>query len=171
LPQLSESSLRGVGQDESPVASMRGANIGRSNSSPFRIEPERGKFSEYGSSCWKSENWRDVFNKNPSGLNFANDSHVLEEESTGVSIKPSLSSGNGQVGAWETANDSVHATIKRSAVEGSYIRPDSSVWNTPVFSTRRQDSGRREFPLHAHERASSSNSDIDGDVKYSCAGK
>ena len=27
---------------------MRGTNIGRSNSSPFRIEPERGKVTEDG---------------------------------------------------------------------------------------------------------------------------
>jgi hypothetical protein len=106
---------------------MRGANIGRSNSSPFRIEPERGKFSQYGSSCWKSENWRDVFNKDPSGLNFANDSDVLEIQSAGVSVEPGLSSGNGEVGTWEASNDAVHSAIKRAAAEGSHVRPDSSV--------------------------------------------
>jgi hypothetical protein len=150
---------------------MRGANIGRSYSSPFRIEPERGKFSEYGSSCWKSENWRDVFDKNPSGLNFANDSDVLEKQSTGVPVESGLSAGDTEVGTWETANDSVHSAIKRAAVEGSHVRPDSLSCQAPVFNTRRQDSGRRDFPLHPHERASSSNSDIDSEVEHSGPGE
>jgi hypothetical protein len=133
---------------------MWGANIGRSNSSPFRIEPERGKFSKYGSSCWKSENWRDVFNKDPSGLNFANDSHVLEKESAGVSVEPGLASCNAEVGAWETSNDAVHPAIKRAAVEGSNVGPDSSLAQAAVFHTRRQDCGRWSFPLHEADSAS-----------------
>jgi len=145
---------------------MRGANIGRSNSSPFRIEPERGKFSEYGSSCWKSENWRDVFNKNPSGLNFANDSHVLEIQSAGVSVKPGLASCNAEIGTGEAANDSVHSAIKRAAVKGSNVGPDRSLAQAAVFHTRRQDCGRWSFPLHETDSASAWNCASHGSVEH-----
>jgi hypothetical protein len=146
---------------------MRGANIGRSNSSPFRIEPERGKFSEYGSSCWKSENWRDVFNKDPSGLNFANDSHVLEIQSAGGSVEPDLSPGHTEVGAWEAANDSVHSAMQRAAVEGSNVGPDRSLTQAAVFHTRRQDCCRWSFPLHETDSASDWNCASHGSVEHS----
>jgi hypothetical protein len=146
---------------------MRGTNIRRSNSSPFRIEPERGKFSQYGSSCWKSENWRDVFNKDPSWLNFANDSDVLEIQSAGVSVEPGLSAGNGQVGAWEAANDAVHSAIKLAAVEGSNVGPNRSLAQAAVFHTRRQDCGRWSFPLHETDSASAWNCASHGSVKHS----
>jgi hypothetical protein len=38
----------GVGQDEDPLALMGGTDIGRSYSTPLRIEPERGKVPENG---------------------------------------------------------------------------------------------------------------------------
>jgi len=154
-------------QDEGPVSLMRGANIGRSYSSPFRIEPERGKFAEDSSACWKSEHWRDVFNKDPSGLNFANDSNVLKPESAPLSVDSGLSAGDGQVLARESSNDAIHSATPRDAVKGSNVGPDRSLAQAAVFHTRRQDCGRRSFPLHEADRASAWNCASDGGVEHS----
>jgi hypothetical protein len=70
-----------VGQDEDPLSPVRSSNVDRSKRQPFRIEPAFGKFSEYGVSRGKSENWGDVFKKHPLASNCANDSHGGVEES------------------------------------------------------------------------------------------
>ena len=71
-----------ISEDEDSFPLVRSANIGRSKRNPLRIEPAFGKFSEYGVSCGKSENWRDVFKKHPLASNLANDSHGVIEQST-----------------------------------------------------------------------------------------
>lgn len=49
LRLLRESPTVGVGsKDEQALASVAGPNVGRSNSDPLRIEPDRGKVSEHG---------------------------------------------------------------------------------------------------------------------------
>jgi hypothetical protein len=149
VPLLSVHSFAlGVCQDKRPLSSVRSSNIGRSKSSPFRIEPERGKFSKYGSSCWKSENWRDVFHKDPSGLNFANDSCVLKEQSAAAAVDSGPLSGHAEVLARESPSDSIHKATPGAAVEGGNVRPDRSFMQCAVAHTRRQDRGGRDFPLH-----------------------
>jgi len=41
------SAVVAVGHDKDPLAEMRGADVGCSDTVPFRIEPERGQVSEY----------------------------------------------------------------------------------------------------------------------------
>jgi hypothetical protein len=36
-----------VGQDENPLSAVGRSDIGRSDTTPFRIEPERGQVPEY----------------------------------------------------------------------------------------------------------------------------
>jgi hypothetical protein len=66
--------VRGVGsrprEDEDPLAAVRGANVRRSNTSPFRIEPRRGKVGE--DSCKSATNEGcDVLKEHESGSKYA----------------------------------------------------------------------------------------------------
>jgi hypothetical protein len=144
---------------------MRRANIGRSNSSPFRIVPLRGKPSENNSSRGKSKHTGYVFNKDPSGLNFANDAEILKPESAMFAVDSFLPSGDTEIGAGKSANDSIHFSTPRAAVKGSNVRPDRRVVQTPVRNTRRQDCGRRNFDLQVAATASVWQSDAHGEVE------
>jgi hypothetical protein len=135
---------------------MRRPNIGRSKSSPFRIEPERGKFSEYGCSCWKSEHWRDVFEKQPLDvLQLANESDDLEKEPASIAVDPGLASGDAEVLAGETANDSSHLSTIDSCWESSHVGIDRRFVQFAVPHARRQYRGCRSFPFAVTDAASS----------------
>jgi hypothetical protein len=83
-PLLLESPAVGVGIEarENPdsLSSMRSANGGRSQHSPFRIVPERGQVSEDNVESSTSESWG-VFHEDESRSNLANDASHLPPES------------------------------------------------------------------------------------------
>ena len=172
FPQLSESSELAVGQHKRPLSPVRCTNIGRSKSSPFRIEPDFGKLSEYGCACWKIENWRDVLKKQPlDGLQLANESDNSKEQSASLSLNAGLSAGNAEVLAGEPTNESSHAATEEFAWEGCNVRPDRRLLQPSVFHASRQDCGSRSFPLHETDAASLRQSASDGEVESSVAGE
>lgn len=59
-----------MGKNPDAVPPMIGANVGRSQHAPLRIEPERGQVSENSSESPRSEGWG-VLHERPSRLNFA----------------------------------------------------------------------------------------------------
>jgi hypothetical protein len=123
---------------------VRSANVGRSNRNPLSIEPAFGKFSEYGMSCWKSENWRDVLTIDPFASNLANDSHGIEEQSaSGSGSHAFLLSCDREILTGETENCSSHAATIESCWEGSYVTPDRSPIHGTVFHARNQDADCR----------------------------
>jgi hypothetical protein len=161
-----------VGQNEHALSSVRGANVARSNRNPFRIEPAFGKFSQYGVSCGKSENWRDVFKKAPLASNLANDSHGCKEESASVTFDESfLLSCDRQILAGEAENCSSHAATVEFAWEGSNVRPDRSLIHGTIRNARRQNRGCRKLDLHIADAASVWHSESDGEVEASGAGE
>ena len=165
---LLSSCATAVGQHELSMALMTGAHVGRSKSSPLRIEPHGGKFSEYDSSCWKSEDCRNVFDIDPSRFSLPNDPGVLEEESGAVAaFDPFALSGHGEVLAREPASDSIHKPAPRLAVEGSDVRPHRRVVESLVCNARRQNAGRLNFPLDVADAASVRQSKSDGELKTS----
>lgn len=155
----------GVGQDEHALSSVRRTNVGRSYRYPFRIEPAFGKFSQYGMSCWKSENWRDVLKKDPLASNLANDSHGVEEQSASGSLKARLLSCDREIRAGETENCSSHAPTIESAWEGSDVRPDRSLIHGTVLNARCQNCGCRKLDLHITDAASLWHSESDGKIE------
>jgi hypothetical protein len=155
-----------VGQDEHALSAVRSANIGRSKRNPLRIEPAFGKFSEYGVSCGKSENWRDVFKKHPLASNLANDSHgFVEESASGSAFKARLLSCDRQIRAGETENCSSHSATIESCWEGSNVTPDRCRIQGDVFHARRQDANRRKFDLHIAAATSLWSNESDGKVE------
>jgi hypothetical protein len=101
------------------------------------------------------ENWRDVFNNDPPGPNFANDADVFIPESASVASQDSGPlAGDGQIDARESANDAIHKATPRLASESVNVAPDRSFVQFSFRHTRRQASGRRRFDLHVARRAS-----------------
>lgn len=118
------------------------------------------------------ENWRDVLKKEPlDGLQLANESDDLKEQSAPLSRDSRLSAGNAEVLAGKPANESSHAATKESAWEGDNVRPDRRLLQPSVFHASRQDCGRRSFPLHVADAASLWQSASDGEVESSVAGE
>jgi hypothetical protein len=134
---------------------MRRANIRRSNSSPLRIEPDFGKFSEYGCSCRKSENWRDVFEKDPlDGFQLANESDDFEVEPASLAVETCLPSCDAEVLTWESPNDSSHSATIESAWEGSHVGVDRRFVQVALPHARCQYRGCRSFPFAVTDAAS-----------------
>ena len=52
-------------------------------------------------------------------------------------------------------SDDIHASAKRSAVEGSSVRPDRRVMKPPRFHRRDQACGGSSFPLHVTDASHS----------------
>mgnify|MGYP003424754695 CR=1 FL=1 len=70
LLRVGESVATGVGKDEHPLATVRGADLGRAEQTPLRIEPELGQRSENVSEI-SSELWH-VLHEHEAGSKYAN---------------------------------------------------------------------------------------------------
>jgi hypothetical protein len=88
-----------------------------------------------------------------------------------LSVDSGLLSGDREVCAGETPNDSIHAVTIEIAWEGSHVRPDRSRFKAPVFHARRQYAGCADFPFAEHDAASIWNRDSDGEIESACSGE
>ncbi len=62
-------------------------------------------------------------------------------------------------------SDDIHASAKRSAVEGSSVRPDRCVMKPPRFHRRDQAGGCSSFPLHVTDAAHSLSAMMVGELQ------
>jgi hypothetical protein len=102
--------------DPNPLASMRRANGGRSQHSPFSIVPERGQVTEDDTESANSESWG-VFHEHESGLHLANDARHLSPESRSLSVEPGPATGDADILAREASRNDVNNASPRSAVK------------------------------------------------------
>jgi hypothetical protein len=101
----------GVGQDPHAVASMRGTNIGRSVSRPFRIVPERGKvFQDDFQSASSQEGT--VFNERPLRAGFTDDAGKLFPESASLTCDTRTFYGGADILAREAATYAINLSCK-----------------------------------------------------------
>lgn len=126
----------GVGQNEESVSSVRGTGIGRSNSSPLRIEPEAGKAVEQAREAALRGEGAHVLQDDDAGSHRANG---VEEDVQEVPVVPTATSrSRGGVGLTRDApSDDVHSAAKELSREGLQIVPD-----------RCGRQGRFRHPLH-----------------------
>jgi hypothetical protein len=69
--------------------------------------------------------------------------------------------------AREAANDEIHNSTPRSAIEGGNIRKNRSVIKRAIGHARAQDLAGRKLPLHETNRASIGNSQLDSEIEAS----
>jgi len=122
------------------------------------------------------EHWRDIFDKDPSGFSFANDSNVLEPKSAVLSGNSGLPSGHAEIRARKSADDSVNQSSKAAAIESCDVAPNWSRPQAPFCHPRRKNTGCGDFPLHVTEWVNASQSEVfgsefDGKVEAACAAK
>jgi hypothetical protein len=68
---LSESSALEVGQNKDPLPKVGGADSGRTEHAPLRIEPQRGQVSDHRSESGRKEPW-DVLQEHVARSHLAN---------------------------------------------------------------------------------------------------
>jgi hypothetical protein len=143
-----------VGQDEDPFAAVGRAGIGRSNTCPFRIEPERGQVSENLIEPHRKQPW-DVFQEDEAGSHFPNDSRHIRPDPPLVVGAEALACDRSWLARKPTVNQ-IHDSTPRATAEGSEVVPDRSVIQGAVLHMRDQARGGKCFPLHVTDGASDS---------------
>ena len=124
---------------------MAGANIGRSKTTPFRIEPERGQVAENVSKPSRNEPWH-VFQEDELRSYFAKYSRHVWPEPSLVGLGFSLA-GEADGLTREPGSDAIHFATPRATVEGSKVRPDRRLIQAFVPHARDKDRGCIGFPL------------------------
>lgn len=111
----------------------------------------------------------DVLEETPAG---SDDAEVLLDEGPEVSrvVSAPLLPGDRERLARIAANDAVHASTPRSAVEGSEIRPQRRRIQLSRFHMRNQDVAGIGFDLHIADRSSSGKRQSNAEIESSSAG-
>ena len=110
---------------------MRGTAVIRSQHKPLRIEPCFGKLPEYGSEVRVSKETWDVLKQCESRSHLANDSNGLRPE-VALVVFASLLSSDGERLAGKARADDIDAAPPLSPVEGTNVRPDGELIQTPI---------------------------------------
>lgn len=71
--------------------------------------------------------------------------------------------------ARDAANDAIHNSTPRAAVEGGDIAPNSGRSHETLFDRANQLADREGFPLHEHDAASAWHRQLKSEVKASSA--
>jgi hypothetical protein len=162
------------GKAEPSVAAVRCPNVGRSDSNPFRIEPEFMKRAEDGAEAVVAfrDDRLDVFEQDHRRSAAFHDPDHVEEEDAAISVEdPGSLAGKRNVLAGETANDEIHPSAIEFRWEGSNVSPDRSRIQGFFFHASPQNRGSEGFPLHETATASSSKDLLDGEVETADAGE
>ena len=147
---------------------MSGSNIGRSVSTPLRIEPERGKVSEDDFEA-RFDEPSDVFNDDQSRLYFFDDSSKLLPEPAALALDSGSLPGDADVLTREAAKHAVHQSTKRPSIEGGHIRPERR-WSQVAFvHARSQDFAGVGFPLHVNDASSDEATVLGSKVESGCS--
>jgi hypothetical protein len=141
-----------VGNNPEPVALVRSANIGRSEHTPSRIEPERGQVGEHSSESASNEHWA-VFHECVSRSNFANDARHFAPEARAFAIKPLAGSGDADVLTGNPARNHVNASAPRLPVKGANVIPNREGREKSVILSGAQNACGVGVALDSADRA------------------
>lgn len=144
------------------------SNIGRSESTPLRIEPERGKVREDDFKACRPEP-SDILNDDQSRLNLGDDSSKLLPEPASFAGDSGFLSGDADVLAREAARDAAHQAPKWASIEGGHIRPNRRWSHVAFFHARSQDFTGVGFPLHVSDDSAADACEFNSHVESGCA--
>lgn len=152
-PEARASVAVAVGQQPEPFALVRSADFGRSETLPFRIEPEIGQRSENVSEppTASSEPWH-VFHEHEAGSHIANDGDDERPEPPSVVTSGPLPDLGPRL-AREPGRDEIHAAAPRATVEGSKVVPHRSLIQGLVFHPRHETGRCVGVPLDCTHKA------------------
>jgi hypothetical protein len=145
LPEDAASVVAGRGQNEEPLSEHGIPNLGRGETTPFCIEPARGKVSKDVGEPKRNVSG-DVLEEDEGGPDLVEDStHVGPQMALVEFASPASCDREGL--ARVARCDEIHDSAPRAAVEGSEIVPDRSTIQVLVFHPGHEDGRRECFPL------------------------
>ena len=153
---------------EEPLPDVAGANVGRSDTTPFRREPEAGKSCEDGSKSMANKP-RDIFKEDEPGLALLEDPFDVGPEPTLV-VGPESLAGGAERLTRESRSDDIHDSTPRAAVEGSQIRPDRRFTQPSRSALCRQVLDGEGFPLHHADDARIRNGELESEGQTAVPG-
>jgi hypothetical protein len=114
----------GVGsKDPDSIPSVRSANGGRGETSPFRIEPESGKVPKDSIETPSAEGGG-VLNERERRFSFADDACELAPQPRSCAVESSASTCERDILTGEPSGDDVDASTPRPPVEGAHVVVD-----------------------------------------------
>ena len=161
--ELSVAPALGVGQHEHPLSAVGSSDLGRTNTRPFRIEPEVGQSSQESSKPIPGNEASDVFHEDEPGSHFANQPKELVDE-VALVVAALLLSGNRVRLARDASSDDVHQATKRPSIEGGQIIENRRAAQGLVFHPRQEDGLGVGVPLDVAHRAGSEDA-LEGEVQ------
>jgi hypothetical protein len=138
LNRLPVSMQTGVGSNPDTFAEVVRANVGRTEHSPFRIEPEFGQVPENSSKSPSSEHWR-VLHVDALRSNLANDPGHLKPEPASRTIQAVSAAGDTDVLAGKAARYHVNNSSPRGSVKGADVRPNREKREASIGLSLRQN--------------------------------
>jgi hypothetical protein len=170
LPQDSASSARVDGQNENPFALVAGSHIGCGKMTPLRIEPERGKISEYAiKSSSRSEAWH-ILKEYEHRLDFADDSGDGRPDPAFI-LDAELFSGGAPRLARKSRSDAVHGSTPLVCVELFKISAPNRRWLQARLRHPGQEKGFNEgFPFDVTHNPRVGNSAANSFIEHACPG-
>lgn len=161
FPQFSESSARAVGQDEQPLAPVRGPDLRRrEQASRNAIAQALQAFADLGES--QREVSSNVLEEHKSGLALRDDPGDGRPQVPGV-IGPAPAAREAERLARVARNDAIHASAPASAIEGSGIRPHRSRSQAARFHRANQTPGAEGVSLNMADDARAWNCQLDSE--------
>ena len=136
----------GVGHEPEPFAFVRGANGGRGEQTPFRIEPEVGKVGEDVREP-ESNKLGDVLQQDESRSHVTDDPCDVRPEPS-IIVNSTLPSGRRERLAGEAGSDEIHPSTPRATVEGDQVVPDRSLIQPRLAHPLHEDGRRVGVPLN-----------------------
>ena len=143
--QFAASFVSSEGEDEDSLSLVRRSDIGRSEHTPFRIEPERGKVGKNVGEPKRNVPC-DVLEESQAGSRLGEDASDLGPQMSLVGISESFACLAERL-AGVSACDEIHASTPRTSVEGSEVRPDRSAIQGLVFHPGHEDGRGEGVPL------------------------
>jgi hypothetical protein len=108
------------------------AGLSRTETTPFRIKPERGKSPEDVPESFGPE-VGGVFNENITGLDLFNDPQHFEPQPRSLAIDPAPFPSGGDVLARKSARNHVNKSSPRPPIKRPYVRPNWENGQDPVI--------------------------------------
>lgn len=156
-----------VGQAEEPGALVRGANFGRSDNTPLRIEPEAGKVGEDFAEPFV-EVTPDVLNEDEGGGGLTNDPSNSGPKVSRVGSSELLACLAEWLAQLRVArSDEIHTSTPRATAETPKVIPYRCRIQGLFFHPRHEDARGKGFPLDVANSPCGGTGELDSEVEAS----
>lgn len=158
----------GVPQYPDTFPFVRRSNVGRTEQTPFRIEPVTGKVTEDDGQRSLDEAPY-ILQEHEARDHLTDDSVDVRPEPT-VIFQSSSKTGITERLAWKAGSDDIHLSTPRTAVEGFEVRPDRSLIQGLVFHPRHEYGRCVGFPLNVSHGSALHSGELESKLEASIAG-